>query len=92
MVKYISRLFKSGIKAVRDINSDILVALHFTNPEKEGNYEYISEQLYKNNVDYDVFASSYYPFWHGTLDNLTNELKKISNKYNKKVMVAETSE
>lgn len=87
----ISRLFKSGIKAVRDINSDILVVLHFTNPEKEGNYEYISEQLYKNNVDYDVFASSYYPFWHGTLDNLTNELKKISNKYNKKVMVAETS-
>lgn len=86
-----SKLFNAGSKAVREIDQNILVALHFTNPEKIGNYENISLQLSKNNVDYDVFASSYYPFWHGTLDNLTNQLKKIANSYGKKVMVAETS-
>ena len=86
-----SKLFNSGSKAVRDINEDILVALHFTNPEKVGNYEGISKELNTYNVDYDVFASSYYPFWHGTLDNLTTQLKNIANKYGKKVMVAETS-
>jgi arabinogalactan endo-1,4-beta-galactosidase len=42
-------------------------------------------------VDYDVFASSYYPFWHGTLDNLAAVLNDISKTYEKKVMVAETS-
>ena len=42
-------------------------------------------------MEYDVFASSYYPFWHGTLDNLTTQLKNIADKYGKKVMVAETS-
>ena len=87
----ISKLFNAGSKAVREIDSNILVALHFTNPEKIGNYENISYQLSENNVDYDVFASSYYPFWHGTLDNLTTQLKKIANNYGKKVMVAETS-
>lgn len=86
-----SRLFNAGSKAVREVNSNILVALHFTNPEKIGHYENVSRQLYKYNVDYDVFASSYYPFWHGTLENLTNELKKVANNYGKKVMVAETS-
>lgn len=86
-----SKLFNAGSRAVRDINEDILVALHFTNPEKVGNYEGISKELNTYNVDYDVFASSYYPFWHGTLDNLTTQLKNIANKYGKKVMVAETS-
>jgi arabinogalactan endo-1,4-beta-galactosidase len=42
-------------------------------------------------VDYDVFASSYYPFWHGTLENLANVLSDIAETYGKKVMVAETS-
>ncbi|MGL5315473.1 MAG: glycosyl hydrolase 53 family protein [Peptostreptococcaceae bacterium] len=86
-----SKIFAAGSKAVRDISSDILIALHFTNPEKIGNYENISKQLNTYGVDYDVFASSYYPFWHGTLDNLTNELSRIANQYGKKVMVAETS-
>ncbi len=86
-----SKLFNAGSRAVRELDSTILVALHFTNPEKKGHYENVSKQLNKYDVDYDVFSSSYYPFWHGTLDNLTNELKKVANNYGKKVMVAETS-
>ena len=42
-------------------------------------------------MDYDVFASSYYPYWHGTLENLSQVLSKIAETYGKKVMVAETS-
>ncbi len=42
-------------------------------------------------MDYDVFASSYYPFWHGTTDNLTKVLAHVAKTYGKKVMVAETS-
>src|SRR5690606_33480015 len=36
-------------------------------------------------------ASSYYPFWHGTPENLTTVLSDIASTYGKKVMVAETS-
>lgn len=86
-----SELFNEGSRAVRDVSSDILVALHFTNPETAGRYTSIAETLKTNNVDYDVFASSYYPFWHGTLSNLTKVLKDVATKYDKKVMVAETS-
>lgn len=88
-------LFNAGSSAVRAVatnkGKDILVALHFTNPETSGKYATIAATLNTNAVDYDVFASSYYPFWHGTMSNLTTVLKNIATTYNKKVMVAETS-
>lgn len=34
---------------------------------------------------------AYYPFWHGTAENLTNVLQNVADTYGKKVMVAETS-
>ncbi|SHS89430.1 Arabinogalactan endo-1,4-beta-galactosidase precursor [Mycobacteroides abscessus subsp. abscessus] len=86
-----SQLFNAGSKAVRELDSNILVALHFTNPETSGRYASIAKTLQENEVDYDVFASSYYPFWHGTLTNLTSVLKNVASAYGKQVMVAETS-
>lgn len=86
-----SQLFNAGSKAVRELDSNILVALHFTNPETSGRYASIAKTLQENGVDYDVFASSYYPFWHGTLSNLTSVLRNVANTYGKQVMVAETS-
>lgn len=87
----IASLFSQGSKAVRDVDSSILVALHFTNPESAGRYASYASELTKYGVDYDVFASSYYPFWHGTLSNLTSVLKQVADTTGKKVMVAETS-
>ena len=93
--KKISKLMNSGSKAIRELSEeyekDILIAVHFTNPEKAGKYVTYALNLKNNNVDYDVFASSYYPFWHGTLDNLEKVLGQIVENYGKKVMVAEIS-
>ena len=89
--KNITQLMKAGSRAVREVCPDALVAIHFTNPERVGSYENYGKQLQEHRVDYDVFASSYYPYWHGTLSNLTTELNKITDQYGKKVMVAETS-
>jgi|GEM_PF-357342 len=86
-----SGLMAAGSRAVREVDPDILVALHFTNPESSGRYAGYAQALRDNGVDYDVFASSYYPFWHGTLDNLTAVLQQVADTYDKKVMVAETS-
>lgn len=86
-----AKLFSAGAKATRDTLPGALVALHFTNPEKPGAYEYYGQQLNKYGVDYDVFASSYYPLWHGSLENLQKVLTAINQTYGKQVMVAETS-
>ena len=84
-------LMAEGSRAVREIFPDAKVAVHFTNPESVDRMLNYASKLAYYELDYDVFASSYYPYWHGTLDNLTSVLSQISEKYGKEVMVAETS-
>lgn len=87
----ITSLMKSGCKAVREVCPDALIALHFTNPEKVTNYKNYAYYLASQQVDYDVFASSYYPAWHGTLENLVSVLNNVADNYGKKTMVIETA-
>ena len=87
----IQYIMGAGARAVREVYPDALVAVHFANPEKAGAYAGYAAKLDYYQLDYDVFASSYYPYWHGTLENLTNVLNEISQTYGKKVMVMETS-
>ena len=87
----LQQLFSSGSKAVREVFPKALVAIHFANPEQEGSYATYASKLDYYKVDYDVFASSYYPYWHGTLENLSKVLTEVNANYGKKVMVMETS-
>ena len=89
--KKITQLMSAGSKAVREVCPDALVAVHFANPEKVTNYTSYGKNLEYYGVDYDVFASSYYPYWHGTYENLATVLSNIATTYGKKVMIAETS-
>ena len=91
----VCKLYKKGSEAVRQVAKDkgkeILVAVHFTDPQTIGKYDEIAGHLNDNKVDYDVFASSYYPNIHGSMENLTEVLSGVATKYDKKVMVAETA-
>lgn len=84
-------LMAAGARAVREADSSIRIAVHFANPESADNYRKYASKLAYYGLDYDVFASSYYPFWHGTPENLTAILSEIAETYDKQVMVAETS-
>lgn len=87
----ICKLMDAGSKAVRAVFPEALIAVHFTNPEIAGNLMGFARKLDYYQLDYDVFASSYYPYWHGTLDNLASVLSEVAETYGKKVMVVETS-
>ncbi|MCD8118160.1 MAG: glycosyl hydrolase 53 family protein [Lachnospiraceae bacterium] len=87
----IQYLMQAGSKATREVFPDAMVALHFANPETAGRYADYAKKLDYYDVDYDIFASSYYPFWHGTLENLAEVLSEVAETYGKKVMVMETS-
>ncbi len=87
----ITRLFNAASSAMREVFPKAKIAVHFTNPEKEGEYARYATILNRYKVDYDIFASSYYPYWHGSLENLTAVLSEIREKFGKEVMCAETS-
>lgn len=89
----VADLMQQGCYAVDDINSsyslDIQKVLHFTDLLENGKwYAACMDEL---GVDYDVFATSFYPMWHGTTDDLADTLTYIAETYDKKVMVAETA-
>lgn len=83
-------LFSAGAAGVETYNPDVKVVIHVESPHK-GTLVTWAENLQDNNVDYDILATSYYPYWHGTLDNLKQQFETVKNTYCKDVMVAETS-
>ncbi len=88
----VADLMKQGCYAVDDVNDDygksMLKVLHFTDLLTNG--EWYCQQAVNQGVDFDVFATSFYPCWHGTTSNMTSVLKTIVSSYGKKVLVAET--
>lgn len=39
----------------------------------------------------DIIGLSYYPFWHGTMDDLKRNLADLSKRYKRPILVAETA-
>lgn len=87
----ICSFFNAGSAAVRTVYPEALVAVHFANPSNTSTYTWYAQQLNTYNVDYDVFGSSYYPYWHGTIENMASLLSNIGKTYNKKIMLLETA-
>ena len=82
-------LYNAGSRAVREVFPGALVAVHYSNPEHD--YKTYARHLTENEVDYDIFGTSYYPYWHGSLENLTQVMSEIADITGKRVMVLETS-
>ena len=92
----IGPMINAGSKAVKEAgashgNDDIKIAVHFTNVDDSSQIDSLLRKLDSANVEYDIFGVSYYPFWHGSIENMVNVLKKVNTVYKKDVMVMETS-
>ncbi len=42
-------------------------------------------------VEYDVIGQSFYPWWHGSLDDLRKNLDFMANEYHKDIYVVEAA-
>ena len=94
-IENVIELLKSGSKAVREISSesgkDIGIVVHYTDiSPKEGVLSLI-EKLVTGGLDFDMMGLSYYPFWHGDMDNMKSVIGYIEENFGKKTFIAETS-
>lgn len=91
----VRKLLASGSKAVRDAatasGKDILVAVHYTNIDDMKKLDTLLTGLQVKEIDYDIVGLSFYPYWHGTMDDLKNAIIHIRDTYSKKVYVAENA-
>lgn len=91
----VTRLLERGSAAVREVaqanGQEIQIAVHFTDINDYDQTMQRAKELADAGLDYDIFGVSYYAFWHGTMENLTQVLTDITEKYGKKTAVLETS-
>ena len=84
-------LLKFASKAVREVVPDALVTVHFTNIEEVKNIRNKATLMASMELDYDVLGFSFYPYWHGSLENMTQVLGDITKTFGKKTCIMETA-
>ena len=90
----VNKYLKAGIKAVREYTPQALVALHLETPNV-WKYKTIMNTWKRDNVDYDVLGSSYYPFWSiaakANTPKTLKDVQTLAASYGKMFAVFETS-
>ncbi len=87
----LASLLKSGIAGAKRADSFVKTIIHLADGGKYSIFDDFFNELEERDVNYDIIGASFYPFYHGTLDRLADNLNQISEKYDKPVFVAETS-
>lgn len=88
----IAGLVSAGIRAVRDVDPGIALMIHLDNGGRNDLYrEWFDNYLADGGEDFDCIGLSYYPFWHGTLSDLRDNMHDLAERYAKSLIVAETS-
>jgi arabinogalactan endo-1,4-beta-galactosidase len=91
-------LLKQATQAIRDNDPNnanpkkrVRIMIHLANGGDNKLYRTVFDELTGRNVDFDVIGLSYYSYWHGTLNQLKNNMNDVSERYHKDVVIAETA-
>ena len=82
-------LLKEGVRAARECAPDAEIMLHVALGGQAEESERFFDAMAKYEVDYDLIGQSYYPEWHGTLEDLEANLNKLALQYGKPIIVVE---
>lgn len=93
-VSKINELLAQGSSAVREASEeagrDVKIAIHYTNTLEDETTDLING-LKTDNIDYDMLGLSFYTFWHGTPQELSERIKELKELTGKEIYIAETS-
>ena len=88
----LAELLKAGCRAVKDVSPEIQTVLHVD----DGSHLSMCQDFYanciENGVDFDVIGLSYYTTWCGSLDQLSETMTALAERYGKPVCVVENSQ
>lgn len=88
----IARFISAGIRAVRDVAPESQVMIHLDNGGKNELYrDWFDHYFACGGEDFDHIGLSFYPFWHGTLEMLEDNMRDLALRYQKKLLLTEVS-
>ena len=89
---YLCQLYQAGCRACREVCPKARIVIH---TEKIGKWDVTRtyyQEMRRHGVDYDIIGLSYYPMWHGTIQNLGQNLDRLEWLFpEKEVMIVETA-
>ncbi len=89
-----SDLIKEGIRGVNEslTNEDsVKIMLHIDNGGNNEICRWFLDNLNQTEISYDIIGLSFYPWWHGSLDDLKYNINDLSLRYDKEIIIAETA-
>ena len=86
-----ANLLKAGIRGVREECPEAQIVLHLDFGTDNALYTKWFDSVMEYHLDFDVIGMSFYPHWNGSIKLLQDNMNDVSSKYNKNVMVLETS-
>lgn len=87
----IARFVSSGIRAVRALDEEVPIMIHLDNGGNNALYREWFDNYMQRGEDFQIIGLSYYPFWHGSLQALEDNMNDIAVRYHKDLVVAEVS-
>ncbi|HSY43094.1 MAG TPA: glycosyl hydrolase 53 family protein [Candidatus Acidoferrum sp.] len=91
---HLIRLIKAGVARVRSATTPedhTRIIIHIDCGGDWAVTKWYFDHLTAAGVDYDIVGQSYYPNWHGTLENVRDNLRHTIQRYHKDVMIVETA-
>jgi arabinogalactan endo-1,4-beta-galactosidase len=91
---HLVRLIKAGVAGVRSATTPedhTRIIIHIDCGGDWAVTKWYFDHLTAAGVDYDVVGQSYYPNWHGTLENVRDNLRHTIKYFHKDVMIVETA-
>jgi arabinogalactan endo-1,4-beta-galactosidase len=85
---------RAGIKGVNASSGTSVppkIMIHIDQGGSSAKTKYFFDNLNRYKIPFDVIGFSYYPWWHGTLLDLRENLEFTANAYHKPVVIVETA-
>lgn len=87
----LAQLLCAGTAATKAADPNIVMMLHVALGGQNDESVFFIENMIRRGVHFDVIGESYYPKWHGTLDDLRDNLNDLVRRFDKDVIVVEYS-
>ncbi len=88
-----AELVKQGIAGVKDAQDTghVKIMIHIDRGGDNNGSVFFYDHLIAQGANFDVIGLSYYPWWHGTLAQMKNNVNDLAVRYGKPIVIAETA-
>lgn len=86
-----ARYINAGIRGVRFVDRQVPIMIHLDNGGLNEMYVDWFEHFMERCEPFEIIGLSYYPFWHGTMEQLEFNMRDMAGRYGKQLVIAEVS-